>query len=212
MKTVPCLSFLQDVDEFEPTMKSIKKVADELSSVLSLRIAFLVLIIVIIMPFLAYQVTDFSPNAWLDNMRMVAKNETVTFYDISFSAYKCKKFYERKDVKVLHTLIQSPWTNTSVQTYQTRDTLRQGNIVKYLSSYHVNVSTLLSSGVPSAIDSISKHYTSKESEVYFDVNLHLDMTIPNEQNAMFSIIIILLVIFILFAFTGSFNRFCPICL
>lgn len=64
LKFLPCFSSLKD-DQFEPTMSAIKKVSNELSNLLSLRTAMLVLILVIVVPFLSYPVHDFSANAWI---------------------------------------------------------------------------------------------------------------------------------------------------
>jgi hypothetical protein len=93
IKFLPCFGNMDSKDEFEPTMSAIKKVSDDLSNMLSLRTAALVLILVIVLPFLNYTVVDYSPNAWVTNLKMLAKNETTTWHDISNAARKLEDFY-----------------------------------------------------------------------------------------------------------------------
>ena len=65
-KFLPCFDSKEDeiAMEPEPTLSAVRKVSAALSSVLSRRVAALVLLIVIIVPFLSYDQVDFSPNAW----------------------------------------------------------------------------------------------------------------------------------------------------
>ena len=42
-----------------------------MSQEMSLRVAFLVILLVIVVPFLGVSVVDYSETAWLDNMKMV---------------------------------------------------------------------------------------------------------------------------------------------
>ena len=171
---------------------------------MSLRVAALVMLLVIIMPFLAHSVTDFSPNAWLDNIRLQARNSTVNEYDIQELAYKCKKFYVQKDSDLRYIHIESPYVNPLVfeETYSTHTPLRDGNVVEYVSSFKVTRDTLESSDNPNAIAAAN---STDAAIVYFTVDLMLDITYQHQMDAMYSIIVIVMVIVILFVFTGSFN-------
>lgn len=205
MKDIPCLKFLQDDDDYEPTMGTIRKVSEELSQLLSLRVAALVMILVIVMPFLNYTVVDYSENAWLVNLRILAKNESVTYYDVDYHAQRCDKFYNKKDTDLVALRIESPWLETFYENqYDRRHPLRTDNLIIYESDYHFTAGQLRESGVPSAIASIPPN-TSNMTDVFFKVNMEVDTTVENQYDAMFSIIVIVLVIIILFVFTGSFN-------
>ena len=202
MKDIPCMKFLNDSDEYEPTMTAIKKVSEELSSLLSMRVAALVMILVIIMPFLSYEVTDFSENAWLSNMRITAKNASVTEFDIAFIAAKCVKFYSQKDASVMAIYIESPWVNSTFsEQYPMSANVRTENTIKYESRFKVPAYELLSSGQQSAVDSVPAGAT---GDVTFAVNLKINNTVQEQYDALFSMIIIMVIV-ILFAFTGSFN-------
>jgi hypothetical protein len=173
-------------DDFEPTMSAIKRVSEQLSARLSLRTAALVMIMVIVVPFLSYENKDYSPNAWVTHMKMVAKNESTTLYDIVNVARKCRNFYLPKDSKVLHIKIESPRiAEPFVVDYDTRRILRASNILMYPSDYFVY-----------------KNMT----EVYYNVELKMDMTIHNQSIAMFSILLIVLVIIVLFVFTAAYSQ------
>ena len=179
---LPC--FLSNIDdEFEPTMKTVKRISEDLSARLSLRTAFLTLLLVIIVPFLNYTVIDYSPDAWLTTFKVIAKNETVTSYDVLNIARKAHNFYHYKDSKVRMVKIESPFIEDSpyIQHYYTRNVIRSTNIFHYESDYKVNGQ-------------------------YYGVKIAMDETIPNEMIAMFNIILILLAIIVLFTFTASFNH------
>ena len=114
-------------DDYEPTMGTIKKVSEELSAILSLRVAALVMLLVIVMPFLSYEVTDYSEAAWLLNFRVMAKNENVTADDISYSARRCEKFYYNKNTDLVKLTVESPWLPPPYysENLETRNPLRQ---------------------------------------------------------------------------------------
>ncbi|KAJ1434174.1 hypothetical protein B484DRAFT_446819 [Ochromonadaceae sp. CCMP2298] len=176
---LPCFASAGE-DTFEPTMSAIKKVSEELSSMLSLRTAALVMILVITVPFLSYTQIDYSPNAWVDNFKMAAKNETVSAYTLSDMARQCQNFYGPKDPTLLYLRVQSPYQGEFEETYDTRDTMRKNNILEYSSSYFV-------------------------SNVKYGVNIHIDNTVVNQANAMYGILLIVLVILVLVVFTAAFS-------
>ena len=184
-------------DDFEPTMSAIKRVSEQLSARLSLRTAALVMIMVIVVPFLSYENTDKSPNAWVTHMKMVAKNENTALYDIVNVARKCHNFYLSKDSKVLHIKIESPRiTEPFVMDYDTRRILRASNILMYSSDYFVYNMT----------EHKSKDVDVSTQKVYYNVELKMDMTIHNQSVAMFSILLIVLVIIVLFVFTAAYSQ------
>jgi len=186
-------------DEFEPTMSAIKRVSEQLSTRLSLRTAALVMIMVIVVPFLSYHDTDYSPNAWITHMKMVAKNESTVLYDIGNVARKCNNFYLPKESKVLHMKIESPWiADTFILDYDTRRTLRASNILLYSSDYYVYNSVLTEHN--------NTYADASKQKVYFNVELKMDMTEPNESVAMFNILLIVLVIIVLFVFTAAYSQ------
>ena len=69
---------------------------------ISQRVAALVMIIVIVVPFLSYPVDDFSTDAWLRNLKTVAKNKdnnalhNAAYLDTMADDFQ--NFYKHKDV------------------------------------------------------------------------------------------------------------------
>lgn len=202
---LPCFASSEE-DTYEPTMSAIKKVSEELSAMLSLRTAALTMLLVIVVPFLAYVTTDYSPTAWITNIKMVAKNESTTDYDITNIARKCQHFFVPKDHDLEYLRIESPWTDVFEEEYDTRRVLRHSNIQKYESSYYVPVETLQASSNPWAAHWLANgDTTDRTGYVKFNVDLHMDMTEPNQESSMFGILLILLVIFVLVGFTASYS-------
>jgi hypothetical protein len=202
---LPCFNSGEE-DSYEPTMSAIKKVSEELSGMLSLRTAALTMLLVIVVPFMNYEVTDKSPTAWGTNFKVTAKNETTTFYDLSNLARKCNNYYEPKDAKLLYLKIESPYTEVFEQHYHTRKVLRSSNIEEYVFSYYVSESELAASGNPYAAEWLdSGDSTSRPGYIKFEVDMNMDMTVPNQQISMFGILIIILVIVVLVGFTASYS-------
>ncbi len=203
VKFLPCFRGLDAGEDFEPTMSAIKKVSDELSSVLSLRTAALVLILVIVVPFLSYTITDYSTDAWITNFKMLAKNESTTWYEIENAGRKMVHFYMPKDPIVKSIYVETPYFENAFEfSHKTREVLRSTNLMEYISHYTISNSVLLSSGNPYAI---AKAGSDASGETEFEIKIQIDDTVHNQMNSMFNILVIILVIVVLFVFTGSFN-------
>jgi hypothetical protein len=200
----------EDTD-YEPTMSAIKRVSEQLSAMLAQRTAALTMLLVIVVPFLSYSVTDYSPNSWVTNFKVVAKNETVTSYDLSNLVRKCNNFYEPKDRFLQYIRVESPYVPVVVDKFHTRDVLRASNVLEYTSYYFVSVDTLQNSdnalAQQYAVDGTGDagSLTERPGFVRFAVELHMDDTVPNQQMSMFGILIIVLVILVLVGFTASYT-------
>jgi hypothetical protein len=206
---LPCLRSAEET-EYEPTMSAIKRVSEQLAAMLSQRTAALTMLLVIVVPFLSYSVTDESPTSWLTNIKVTAKNESVTSYDLDNLIRKCRNYYEPKDRQLLYLRIESPYVPVAEETFHTRDVLRQSNIFEYASYYYVSTDTLLASGnalaEQYAVDGTgNSDSTERPGCIRFSVNLHLDDTVVQQQTAMFGILIIVLVIVVLVGFTASYT-------
>jgi hypothetical protein len=209
-KTLPCFKFFGVEEDFEPTLAAIRKVSEELSNTLQLRLAVLILTLVIVVPFLSYSVTDYSPNAWITNFKMTAKNQTVNAYDIHEVIRKCENFFQHKDQDLKYVSIESPWLEGEfVGEYYTRSTVRDSNILVYDSSYWVANSLIQASGNPVALSYLANATADGRADrpdyTEFFVTLKLDNTDPAREGAMFNILIIVLVIVMLFGFSSMFN-------
>ncbi len=87
---------------------------------------------------MSYTVNDYSPNSWLTNFKITAKNESASDYTMEYMAFKMRKFYVPKDTYLLSVYVESPYIDhTYYNTYHTRDVLRENNIVKYASYYDI---------------------------------------------------------------------------
>lgn len=202
---LPCFNTGDD-DTFEPTMSAIKKVSEELSSMLSLRTAALTMLLVIVVPFLSYQVTDYSPTAWATNFKVIAKNESTTFYDIENLARKCNNYYHPKDSTLIYLHVESPYNPTFEEHYNTRAVLRNNNKIEYDFDYYVSEAELAASTNPYAAQALATgDSSSRPGFIRFEVDIYMDNTVPNQQSAMFGILLIVLVIVVLVGFTASYS-------
>lgn len=179
LKYLPC--FAQKEEE-EPTMSAVRKTSNELSNMLSLRVAMLVMLLVIVVPFLSYTTVDFSPTAWMTMAKMTARNPNSTTADIEHLGYRMWHYYSYKDTKLYHLHIDSPNHPAFDRYYPTHSVVRKDNLVDYISQY-----------------------TSPGSSISYSVRLTVDLTTPNRMDANFGIILVVLVILCLVGFSASFQ-------
>jgi hypothetical protein len=192
-------------------MSTIRRLSNELSAVLSLRVAFLVMLLVIVIPFLSYTVNDYSQNAWISVIKTIAKNESCTPWEINNVARKVFNFYEPKDSQLINLHIESPFVPTFDRDYDhATSVLRASNSYVFLSTYFVSNASLAASvarGYTNAARYLLPTGSSDDpSKIYFTVSLTLDETIPNQLNSLYGILIIVLVIMVLVGFSASFNN------
>lgn len=195
-KYLPCFSKMASAEnegEKEPTMSAIRKVSNELSTGLSLRVAALVMLLVIVVPYLGYNAIENSGDAWASIIAEVLSNNTqsIRTADLNTITTNAHHFFiSNTDSELLFVKIQTPWLGNSLfeQVYKTRDVIRQTNIQYFIHTYHI--SNTISSTSPS--DSL-------------DITVAIDNTYPHQQDALFGICLVLLVIFVLFSFTASFQ-------
>jgi len=211
LQYIPCLQFMSSEGAAEPTMSTIRRLSTELSAVLSLRVAFLVMLLVIVVPFLSYTVTDYSQNAWLSVIKTMAKNESCTPWEINNVARKVFNFYEPKAAQLINLHIESPFVSTFDKNYPTaKSVLRSTNSYLFTSTYFLSNASLAASvsrGYTHAAQYLLPTGSSQDpSKIYFTVSITLDETIPNQLNSMFGILIIVLVIIVLVGFSASFNN------
>lgn len=205
------INFCRSNDQdYEPTMSAIKRVSDDLSQALSLRVAILVVFLIIIVPFLNYVPNDKSFNAWTINLKLAIKNPNTSSSDLDHLVWKLHHFYETLDYRIHSVYLEAPYLPGPYEkTFRTRSLLRTDNIVEYPSQIYVANSTLLNSQNPYALAYLQNSALDDRDGRYgytrFDVILKYDGTVPNEFNALYNILIIVLTIVVLFTFTESFN-------
>lgn len=193
LKYLPCFAS-QRVQEKEPTMSAVRKVSNELSSVLSLRVAALVMILVIVVPFLGYNPVDNSGQAWANTASFILSNNTPSdnLYELNSFADKMNDFFMTTDTNLVSFTVDCPWlpaTSKFIRNYKTRDVLREDNRVFFKSDYHV-----------------SEDFHSSSTSTRYPISVVVDSTYPNSMDALYGIIIIILVIFVLFSFSASFQN------
>jgi hypothetical protein len=180
---LPC--FKQDeVEKPEPTLNAVRRVSNQLSTVLSQRVAGLVMLMVIVMPFLSYSApfTDNSISAWQRSFKLLAKDGSTSSALMLEMVDKFEKFYIRKDNHLISLLIESPTSGLNInKKYQNIDTIRKANVLLYKTDYTV-------------------------SNVSYDVNITIDKAIENKEDALYGILTILLVIVCLVFFSASFQN------
>ena len=190
---LPCFK-QPDVDgAVEPTMGSIRKVTNQLNNALSTRVAFIVMTLVIVMPFLVYQQQTGQQVmlSWLTAIRMLAQQTSTrpcsqVNADVSNMIDKFQQFFHYKDSKLLSIVVElpncpSPYSPI-VRSFVTRANLRLDNITPYDKSFRVN----------------------KQGQRY-TLTATTDDTTGHQEESLFGIIVILLVMLLLVGGASSFQ-------
>jgi len=182
IKFLPCFGSKNVTSEIQ--LSSLKKVTEELSNLISTRVAMLLLVTVIVMPFLSYDNNnpDTSIEAWMNMLRYTAKYNTA---DLQAVSDKFVSFYNYKSYKVVSIDVKNYITQTMTNYYYdtNRDDIRADNIYTYQQYYS------------------APGYTSKADKIYV-VQVEVDATVPKMWEAKFGIIIVCMILMFLFMFTA----------
>ena len=182
---LPCFKTNVD-DEKEPALSAVRKVSVELTGVLSRRVAALVLLIVIVVPFMAYVITDYSPDAWLSNLQYLASTKSNLRREEQFLQIcdRFNTFYFPKEYTLMDLRVKSPILFKGIEKYLKFNTsttwVRSGNTVPYYTEFLVGNIT-----------------------GYIQANV--DTTVPNQWDSFFGIMLTILVIIVLIGFSASFS-------
>lgn len=180
IKALPCFKNNEE-EELEPSMSAVRKVSAKLSEVLSRRVAALVMVIVIVVPFLSYLSVDFSTNAWLSNFQVMMVNPEITYQKMDDEAILMYNFYRIKDTRPLSVSLTSPF-------------LPDGYDRKFHFDYEIRS------------DNVLEYHGEKYYEgMKYTILIVINNTIPSQWNAVFGIILIILVILALVGFSASFQ-------
>ena len=187
MRDLPCFAQKED-QQGEPTMTAVRRVSAQLSAALTQKVAALVMLIVIVVPFLGYSATDYSAAAWAASTAtfMTNKANAITDVEMTTISNRIQRFYHAKDMLFVGMTIERELTHPATAdfetSYKTRDVLRSSNVDYY-----------------------AAHYTDATGAKR-GIEIRLDNTEPTAQDSMFGIILILLVIGVLFSFSASFHN------
>ena len=186
IKFLPCFKKEGD-EEPEPTLSAVRRVSNSLTNVLSQRVAGLVMLMVIVLPFMSYNqsISDSSVNAFLRTLKLLAKEPTTPPALFTAAVGKFENFYKAKDQKLQSISIKSPNTGiTQTHTYFSNSDIRTDNLVSFTTNY-LNPATGVNDVTITAV---------------------MDQTIPHKMDALYGMMIILLVIFVLVFFSASFQN------
>jgi hypothetical protein len=179
---LPCFKKDDIHEEAEPTMSAVRKVSNKLSEVLSRRVAALVMILVIVVPFLNYNTTDYSVNAWLSNYADEIINPNVTVTTLNTMTTEFYDFYKDKDLRPIRIILESPYLDTTYsQEFSWGYEIRSSNKLAYIGSRRVN------------------------DQRYY-IKIIMNNTIINMWGSLFGILLIILVIASLVGFSASFQN------
>ena len=192
MRVLKLIRFIEYIPGFrktnsdpEPTASSLRKVTSQLSGIISQRVAAMVMIIVIVVPFLKYEGTDYSTDAWLKNLKVVAKDTSYSSSDLENMANRFQRFYRHKDVRLVSLTIDSPYSNKQFSNeWDDLSDIRASNLLKFEKDYKLTSS----------------------STTTYSIEAIMDYTIPNKFDAMCGILLVTLVILVLIVFSASFQN------
>ncbi len=183
VKFLPCMASDQE-EKPEPTLTAVRKVSNTLTNVLSQRVAGLVMLLVIVIPFLNYDTPayDSSSLAWVRNVKLIAKDANANGALMTSVIDKFENFYRFKDQKLQRVLVTSPDPAKCVsQTFFPTTDIRSSNLLTVESDFEV-------------------------AGTIYVVSAVMDITIPHKMDSLFGILIIILVIFVLVFFSASFQN------
>lgn len=180
---LPCFNNEDEGEAPEPTMSAVRKVSAELSAVLSRRVAALVMLIVIVVPFLSYNTSDGSTDAWIDALALNANNPNITSSDFQDSFDTFKSFYNEKDLAPFSIEVQSPYLGTLTDAWSQGYDVRADNILKFK----------------------KKYFRDEDENKNYYIYVRMNRTIISQWDAFFGIMLIVLVIVVLFGFSASFH-------
>jgi hypothetical protein len=178
LEMIPCLDNDSASSSVEPSTAALSGVSKTLSEMLSNRVAALVMILAILVPFLGYQSNDTGLNAWGENLIIAASNETTGAYEIQNLIDKLGEYYSvDDDYTAMSVKFTTPvgnfFTLFPLDTY-----VRSDNIVEFNEAYYF-------------------------AGASYRLTIQWDATVPAQWEAIFGIILIILVIVCLVFFTAS---------
>lgn len=183
MDYMPCFK-KSDEDAAEPTMSAARRVSNQLSNILSRRVAFLVLSLVIILPLLNYDMyyaSDVEFEAYASSIANLAMYQNSgTSSDVTASTIAFYNFFKGENKELLSVEVFQGSTSTISTTFLVdyEDKTRATNRL-----------------------SISE----KSDDGSFSVEAIIDKTIVSQWNAVFGMLIIVLVIIVLLGGSASFQ-------
>ena len=187
LKYLPCFASKEDAQP-EPTLSQVRRVSERLSNMLSQRVAGLVLLLVIVVPFLGYSATDHSVDAWVDSIKYLAKNPATSDAQLKGFLVKMQHFFRAKDTPLISVSLTRPGGDPLIYEYKTREYVRDENKVLYSARF-------------SALGALKVDPSSRP----YVVNALVDRSFPAQQDAMFGIILMVLVIVLLVGASASFK-------
>ena len=182
MQYMPCFKRDDETDKPEPTLTAVRKVSNQLTNSLSQRVAGLTMLFVIVLPFLAYDdLSDDSVQAWVNTLKLTGKTSTTTDAVLLEYINKFRTFYRTKAQHLQRLVMTGPYTTAVDYSWYSDSDIRDDNLIEYTSDYVVSSTT-------------------------YTVTAYMDKTIPHQMEAMYGIIIIVMVIFVLVFFSASFQN------
>jgi hypothetical protein len=181
-KYCPCFAKKGD-DEKEPTMSAVRRVSSELSSVLSRRVAALVLFCVLVFPWLDVEITDQSIDVWLQEFAFITKNNVTSSLQRDQIIQDFGNFYSAdstNSVRAAFLGLESPFFLPINYYYEETSDIRSMNRLRY-----------------------TEFFTSEN--VLYTTRTTLDLTRQNQWAALYGLLLIIIVIVILFVFSASFH-------
>jgi hypothetical protein len=153
---------------------------DEIMESFAFRIAGLVMILIIIIPFLSSEVIDNSPMIFIKQVKELAKSNSSNVADFDDFSLKMYQFYSEKPNQLKEIKIELPYlllndssssSNMYYQHYQTRNKIvRSDNLFIFQKYYKISNEDLMNSGKSSLI-SFSSASSSSSSSVSFPKSL-----------------------------------------
>jgi hypothetical protein len=197
-KMCPCLkSNIDTAVKAEPTLSAVVKISTELTGTISRRVAMLVVLTVIVVPFLSYSVIDYSPDAFMVLLRQQLKHGYCNQTQVDHIVHKFDTFYKHKDLKLVDVTYQSPFASCG-------GTLAaNGTVLPGLEQTTVNLR--FSTERIRDDNKLPYFYDFDVDGQEYSLEATIDGTVPSQWNALYGIILMILVIGILFGFSGSFH-------
>jgi len=163
------------------------------------RVAMTVMVLVIIVPFLVFVEPDTGGDAWLDSSIILAQSETTNEVAVLKFAHGVEHFFKNKGTKLHSLRIESPYLPEAFEReYHTRAVLREESILELSAGFSMLNSDIVKHGLNHTVVKCMSCST------HFESVIELDVTHEMQMNALYSMMISLLVLLVLIGSTVTF--------
>jgi len=187
----------------------VKAKTQEVNEAFAFRVSAICMILTIILPFLQISTTDYSPTAWIMNMKMMGRNEFNTNGNADHFFQKMNKYFHTKRIALAEVEFESPYLNKTYSLKYIHHELRiEAEEINH-DSYWIYTSDLIDQAITNEI--VAENILEldlTQTKQYFLASTTFDLTNQIKWVATFSMLSTTLVILVIFFGTQFMTTIC----